>query len=65
MNKQEFLDKLKIELKISKNSEYTIRNYVNANLELLNFSGKDPSELTEDDVKSYMAEKTSDKLRHP
>jgi len=61
MNKQEFLDKLRIELKISKNSNYTIRNYVNANLDLLDFSGKEPSKLTEDDVKSYMAEKTADK----
>jgi len=61
MKKEEFIDKLKVELKISKNSEYTLRNYVNANLELLNFSRKEPSELTEDDVKSYMAEKTSDK----
>ena len=61
MKKEEFLNKLKVELKISKNSDYTIRNYLNANIELLNFCNKQPEELTEDDVKSYMAEKTADK----
>ena len=61
MEKEEFLNKLKVELKISKNSDYTIRNYINANLELLDFCNKQPNELTEDDVKSYMAEKTADK----
>lgn len=61
MNTQEFLEKLKIELKISKNSEYTIRNYINANENLLNFSKKQPEKITEDDVKSYIAENLSDK----
>ena len=61
MNKKEFLEKLKIELKISKNSGYTLRNYLRANQELLDFCNKQPEELTEDDVKAYMAEKTVDK----
>jgi len=61
MNKDEFLDKLRIELKISKNSDYTIRNYLRANQELLDFCDKQPGKLEEDDVKAYMAEKTSDK----
>ena len=61
MNKKEFLDKLEIELKISKNSNYTLRNYLKANKDLLDFSNKKPEELTEDDVKAYMAEKTTDK----
>jgi len=59
MEKEEFLDKLKVELKISKNSEYTIRNYIRANRELLDFVGKDPEYLTEDDVKTFMAEKVA------
>jgi len=61
MNKDEFLDKLRIELKISKNSDYTIRNYLRANQDLLDFCNKQPDKLEEDDVKAYMAEKTSDK----
>lgn len=61
MKKQEFLDKLKIELKISKNSDYTIRNYLRANQALLDFCDKQPDKITEDDVKAYMAENLSDK----
>ena len=61
MEKEEFLKKLEVELKISKNSKYTIRNYVRANLELLNFVKKRPEEITIDDVKAYQAEKLSDK----
>jgi len=44
MDKTEFLRKLEVELKISKNSGYTIRNYVDANKNLLEFSKKEPSE---------------------
>ncbi|MFZ1970804.1 MAG: site-specific tyrosine recombinase/integron integrase [Candidatus Nanoarchaeia archaeon] len=60
MDKQEFLKKLETELKISKNSNYTIRNYLNANNELLNHSHKNPDEVNEDDVKSFMADNFSD-----
>jgi integrase/recombinase XerD len=60
MKKEEFLQKLEVELKISKNSKYTLRNYLNANSELLTFSQKNPEEMTEDDVKSFMASKLSD-----
>jgi len=56
MNNQEFLKKLEIELKISKNSEYTLRNYKNANEKLLAFIGKEPDQIEEDDIKSYLAE---------
>lgn len=61
MNKEELLKKLEIELKISKNSEYTIRNYVHANKELLDFSKKNPEQMNKDDVKNYMAEKLDGK----
>jgi len=61
MNKQEFLNKLETELKISKNSEYTIQNYLKCNSQLLEFTNKLPEQLTEQDVKSYIAEKLSDK----
>ncbi len=59
MEKEEFLEKLKIELKISKNSHYTIRNYVKANEELIDFCNKNPSEIKKDDVKKYISEKIS------
>lgn len=61
MKKEEFLSKLQTELKISKNSNYTIRNYLRANQDLLSFLDKPPQEVSTDDVKSYMAENLTDK----
>ena len=55
MEQQEFLQKLEIELKISRNSPHTIRNYLRANQKLLNFINKSPKDITEDDVKSFLA----------
>jgi len=60
MNKEEFLKKLEVELKISKNSEYTVRNYVKANQQLLEHLQKQPDQTNEDDVKLYI----SDHLSH-
>lgn len=54
MEKEEFLKKLQVELKISKNSPYTLRNYINANAELLKSANKSPENLTEDDVKMFI-----------
>lgn len=59
MTPEEFLKKLEVELKISKNSDYTMRNYVNANKELLRFTKKLPNEILEDDIKIYVAENLS------
>lgn len=59
MKKEEFLDKLIVELKISKSSDYTIRNYLRANQELLDFVKKSPDNIDQDDVKSILAEKIS------
>ena len=61
MKKEEFLKKLEVELKISKNSGYTLRNYLDYNKKLIEFSKKIPDENTEDDVKLYMSENLSDK----
>ncbi len=61
MEKEEFLKKLEVELKISQNSDYTIRNYVLTNSALLDFAKKNPDEITVDDVKAFMAEKLSNK----
>ena len=60
MTPQEFLKKLEVELKISKNSEYTLRNYTRSNLEFLNYIKKNPDEITEDDLKYFIAEKLSE-----
>lgn len=61
MKKEEFLKKLETELKISKNSEYTIRNYLFANSALFDFTKKAPEEINEDDVKMFMAENLTEK----
>ncbi len=61
MNKQDFLKKIEVELKISKNSEYTIRNYVKANEKLLDFVHKQPDQIDEDDVKLYISENLSNR----
>lgn len=55
MNTQEFLEKLEIELKISKSSDHTIKNYVRANRDLLDFLKKGPEKVTEDDIKKYLS----------
>ena len=56
MQPQEFLQKLTIELKISKNAPSTINSYVRASRELINFTNKLPEQIEVDDVKGYMAE---------
>jgi integrase/recombinase XerD len=61
MNKDEFLKKLEVELKISKNSQYTLRNYLRANKELIEFTNKSPGEINSDDVKKFIAENLTDK----
>ena len=55
MQNEEFLKKLETELKISKNSEHTIRNYLTANKRLFEFSNKSPEKIEQDDVKAFMA----------
>jgi integrase/recombinase XerD len=61
MNPHEFLKKIEIELKVSKNSPFTIRNYIQSNKELLEFIKKSPNEISEDDIKYFISEKLSDK----
>jgi len=56
MTPEEFLKKLEIELKISKNSDYTLRNYVDCNRKFLEHIKKNPEEIIEDDVKIYITE---------
>jgi len=61
MNTEEFIKKIEIELKISKNSEYTLRNYINSNKEFLNHTSKNLEEITPEDLKNFIAEKLSNK----
>lgn len=60
MEKEDFLKKLEVELKISKNSKYTIRNYLKANERLFDSINKSPDEITEDDLKLFIAENLSE-----
>ena len=60
MEKEEFLEKLNVELKISKNSEYTLRNYIRANKELFEYTKKSPPHITEDDIKLFVADNLSE-----
>ncbi len=61
MTPEEFLKKIEIELKISKNSKHTLKSYFEANKKFLEFAGKKPTEVNEDDLKSYIIEKLNDK----
>jgi len=61
MEKEEFLKKLEIELKIAKNSEYTLKNYLHFNKLFFDYSKKNPEEAREEDIKSYIAENLSQK----
>ena len=59
MNKAEFLKKLEVELKIAKNSKHTLKNYIRLNELFLNSIEKEPSDITEDDIKVYIADNLS------
>lgn len=61
MKKEEFLEKIIVELKISKNSENTIRNYLRTNSDLLEFTKKQPTQITTDDVKRFIAKRLATK----
>jgi len=57
----EFLQKLKTEIKISKLSNYTLRNYLTFNKQLLDFSNKPPEKIDQQDIKNFLAEKMDNK----
>ncbi|MFA4952654.1 MAG: site-specific tyrosine recombinase/integron integrase [Candidatus Pacearchaeota archaeon] len=59
LTSNEFLEKTRIELRISKNSPYTLRNYLNSNERFLKFVNKNPDEITSNDVKYYLSENLS------
>ena len=61
MNTQEFIKNIETEIKIAKLSPYTLRNYIDCNKQLLDFTQKLPAEITLSDVKSFLADKMNDK----
>ena len=61
MEEEEFLKKLEVELKISKNSPYTIRNYLYSNKIFLDFIKKSPKKVNVNDVKYFISENLSNK----
>jgi len=61
MNKEEFLKKIEVELKVSKNSQYTIRNYLKSLDEFLTYINKYPKDVTEEDIKLFLSEKYSNR----
>ncbi len=61
MDIDKFLKKIELELKISKNSNYTIRNYIKANKDFLIFAEKSPEKIVTEDVKIFMAKNLADK----
>ena len=61
MNKDEFLKKLEVELKIAKNSIYNLKSYLKLNKIFLDYLKKNPKEIKEDDIKLYIAENLNDR----
>lgn len=61
MKKKDFLEKLGIELKISKNSEHTIKIYTSLNEKFLDFLDKRPEQVNENDVKIFLSKNLADK----
>ncbi|MEA3414176.1 MAG: site-specific tyrosine recombinase/integron integrase [Nanoarchaeota archaeon] len=61
MNKEEFLKKIEVELKIGKNSKYTLKSYIKFNKLFLEFLNREPEEIQEEDIKLYIAENLSER----
>jgi len=61
MKPEEFLKKIEIELKISKNSQNTLESYLFFNEDFLRFINKTPEQIDEDDVKLYLSDKMTEK----
>tara|TARA_Y100000034_G_scaffold136912_2_gene217022 strand:- start:15890 stop:16714 length:825 start_codon:yes stop_codon:yes gene_type:complete len=57
MDKQEFLKRVETEIKISKLSDYTLKNYMDFNKLLLEHANKNPEEIEKQDVKYFLVDK--------
>ncbi len=60
MESLEFLKRLETEIKISKLSPYTLRNYLDFNKRLLEYSKKNPEQIDTQDIKNFLADKMSE-----
>ena len=65
VKKADIVKKIGTELKIQGKSERTVRNYVYYNLDFLKFIGKQPRQVTTDDIKSYLAFRLTDRGNDP
>ena len=61
MNQDEFISNLETEIKISKLSYYTLRNYLDSNKKLLIYSNKQPIEINQQDIKIFLANRMNNK----
>lgn len=61
MNNEEFLKRLETEIKISKLSPYTVRNYIDFNKQLLLHANKQPEEIDTYDIKNFLADKMNER----
>ena len=61
MEKEDFLKRLETEIKISKMSDYTLRNYLNFNKQLLEHSKKNPNQIEQQDIKYFLADKMNNR----
>jgi len=61
MEKGEFLKQLETEMKISKMSPYTLRNYLDFNRCLLEHCKKNPEEISQSDVKLFLADNMTER----
>ena len=59
------LEKLETELKLRGFSEKTVSSYLFHNKKFLNYIKKQPEEITQDDIKSYLAYLISEKKHKP
>jgi len=57
---EEFMKKLEAELKLRAFSQNTVAAYMLWNKKFLNFAGKDPDVVVEDDIKSFIGNKMSE-----
>jgi integrase/recombinase XerD len=60
MKKHKFLQHLEIELKIQKASPHTVTNYIIQNKKFLEFINKKPDNITNQDIKNYIAQNLTD-----
>jgi|TARA_B100001971_G_C18250132_1_gene577498 site-specific recombinase XerD len=57
MDQQEFLKRVETEIKISKLSDYTLKNYMGFNKLLLKHANKSPEEIEKQDIKYFLVDK--------